>query len=446
MLEDIVQLTPYIVGLLVSMIFSAFFSGMEIAFVSSNRLRAEMEREKNGLSQKAIAFFYRHPNNFVSTMLVGNNIALVIYGILFAKIFDTLFFGGLHDGVRVAADTVASTIVVLFTGEFLPKTIFKNNANTLLTFFAIPALVCYIVLYPISRFATFLSRIILRVFGMKVLAKAEEHEFSKVDLDYLVQSSIDNAKDEDEMDEEVKIFHNALDFSDTKVRDCMIPRTEIEAIDIDDATIEELRDRFIESGYSKIIVYKEDIDHIIGYVHSSDMFTLPPKLGGDKDSKASSDSQQHKLGGLEQHIRTIPFVPETMAARKLMHIFMQQKKSLAVVVDEFGGTSGLVSLEDIVEEIFGDIEDEHDTSNYVAKHLDNGEYVLSARLEIEKVNEMFDLDLPESDEYMTIGGLILHEFQSFPKQNEIVKIGKFEFRIIKKTMTKIELVRLKIVE
>ena len=216
MMEQIAQLTPQIIGLVVTMIFSAFFSGMEIAFVSSNRLRAEMDREKNGLSQRAIAYFYRHPNTFVSTMLVGNNIALVIYGILFAEIFDTLFFGNLHDGVRVAADTIASTIVVLFTGEFLPKTIFKNNANTLLTFFAIPAYVCYVVLYPISRFATFLSKILLRVFGVKVLAAAEERAFSKVDLDYLVQSSLDHATDEDNMDEEVKIFHNALDFSDTK--------------------------------------------------------------------------------------------------------------------------------------------------------------------------------------------------------------------------------------
>lgn len=428
-MEQIATLTPEICGLLVTMVFSAFFSGMEIAFVSSNRLRVEMDREKNGLSQRAIAFFYRHPNNFVSTMLVGNNIALVIYGILFAQIFDTLFFNrlfGEYDGLRVAADTIASTIVVLFTGEFLPKTIFKNNANTLLTFFAIPAFVCYVVLFPISRFATFLSKILLRVFGVKVLAAAEDHAFSKVDLDYLVQSSIDHATDEDEMDEEVKIFHNALDFSDTKVRDCMIPRTEIEAVDIDDTSVEELKNRFIESGYSKLIVYKEDIDHIIGYIHSSEMFRNPKEW--------------------KDHVRTMPFVPETMAARKLMQIFMQQKKSLGVVVDEFGGTSGLVSLEDIVEEIFGEIEDEHDTSNYVAKQLDNGEYLLSARLEIEKVNEMFDLDLPESDEYMTVGGLILHEYQSFPKLNEVVKIGNFEFKIMKNTMTKIELVRLKIID
>lgn len=434
MMEQIMQLSPQIIGLLITMVFSAFFSGMEIAFVSSNRLRAEMDREKNGISQKIIAFFYRHPSNFVSTMLVGNNIALVIYGILFADIFDTLLFNALPDGLRVAADTIASTIVVLFTGEFLPKTIFKNNANTLLTFFALPAFLCYVLLYPISRLATFLSRIILRVFGVKMQAAAEEKEFSRVDLDYLVQSSLDQATDNDKMDEEVKIFHNALDFSDTKVRDCMIPRTEMEAIDIDDTTVEELQNRFIESGYSKIIVYKEDIDHIVGYIHSLEMFKL----------KAAAGSQLSALN--TKIVRTMPFVPETMAAQKLMHIFMQQKKSLAIVVDEFGGTSGLVSLEDIVEEIFGDIEDEHDTSNYVAKQLENGEYVLSARLEIEKVNEMFNLDLPESDEYMTIGGLILHEYQSFPKLNEVVKIGKLEFKIIKNTMTKIELVRLKIKE
>ena len=437
----ITQLTPQIIGLLVSMVFSAFFSGMEIAFVSSNRMRAEMDREKNGIAQRVIAFFYRHPSDFVSTMLVGNNIALVVYGILFAQIFDTLFFndlfceavfGGAADGFCVAADTIASTIVVLFTGEFLPKTIFKNNANTLLTFFALPAYVFYVLLYPVSRFATFLSRIVLRVFGVKMLAAAEEKEFSKVDLDYLVQSSIDHATDKDEMDEEVKIFHNALDFSDTKVRDCMIPRTEIEAIDIDDATVEELKNRFIESGYSKIIVYKEDIDHVIGYIHSSELF------------RSTLNAKPSTLNDLE--IRTLPFVPETMAARKLMHIFLQQKKSLGIVVDEFGGTSGLVSLEDIVEEIFGDIEDEHDTQNYIAKQLPDGDYLLSARLETAKANEMFDLDLPESDEYMTIGGLILHEYQSFPKLNEVVTIGKFQFKIIKNTMTKIELVRLKIAE
>ena len=419
-------MTHLIIGLIVTMAFSAFFSGMEIAFVSSNRLRAEMDREKNALSQRAIDVFYRHPNNFVSTMLVGNNIALVVYGILFAHIFDATLFYPLSDGMRVTADTLLSTIVVLFTGEFLPKTIFKSNPNTMLTVFAIPAYICYVLLYPVSRFATLVSRGLLRIVGVKLPKESDDKEFTKVDLDFLVQSSIDNAKDEDEIEEEVKIFHNALDFADTKVRDCMVPRTEIDAIDIDDCSIEELKSKFIESGHSKIIVFREDIDHIIGYIHSSEMF------------KHVSD--------ISKHIQQMPYVPETMAARKLMQIFLQQKKSLGVVVDEFGGTSGIVSLEDIVEEIFGDIEDEHDNTKYVAKQLSDGDYLLSARLEIEKVNELFDLNLPENDDYMTVGGLILHEYQSFPKLNEVVKIGHFEFKIIKNTMTKIELVKLKVVE
>jgi len=427
-------MTNLVIGLIITMIFSAFFSGMEIAFVSSNRLRAEMDREKNSWTQRAIAYFYQHPNNFVSTMLVGNNIALVVYGILFARIFDATLFYNLSDGLRVTADTLLSTVVVLFTGEFLPKTIFKASPNSMLNIFAIPAFVCYILLYPISRFATMLSRGLLRLFGVKIPKEEQDKEFSKVDLDYLVQSSIDNAENEDEIEDEVKIFHNALDFSETKVRDCMVPRTEIEAVDIEDCTMEQLQNRFVESGHSKMVVYRDDIDHIIGYIHSSDLFRI------------SSTASSKQLNDNSQLVREMPYVPETMAASKLMQTFLQQKKSLAVVIDEFGGTSGLVSLEDIVEEIFGDIEDEHDNTKYVARELGDGEYMLSARLEIEKVNEMFGLDLPDSDDYMTVGGLILHEYQSFPKLNEVVKIGHFEFKIIKNTMTKIELVRLKVVD
>ena len=415
-------MTALVIGLIISMVFSAFFSGMEIAFVSSNRLLAEMDKERNGLAQKAIALFYRHPNNFVSTMLVGNNIALVVYGILFARIFDATLFASLNDGARVMADTLLSTLVVLFTGEFLPKTIFRSHANTLLTFFAVPAYVCYVVLYPVSRFATLLSKGLLRLFGVKMSKNTDDNVFTKVDLDYLVQSSIDSAKDDDDIDEEVKIFQNALDFTDTKVRDCMVPRTEIDAIE-DTCTIEQLRQKFIESGHSKVVVYHEDIDHITGYIHSSEMFRNPADW--------------------TKCLREMTFVPETMAASKMMQTFLQQKKSLGVVVDEFGGTSGLISLEDIVEEIFGEIEDEHDSTTYVAKRLDDGEYLLSARLEIEKVNEMFGLHLPENDDYMTVGGLILHEYQSFPKLNEVVVVGPYEFKIIKNTATKIELVRLK---
>ena len=417
------------------MIFSAFFSGMEIAFVSSNRLLAEMDREKNGLAQKAIALFYQHPNNFVSTMLVGNNIALVIYGILFAKIFDATLFYPLSDGLRVTADTLLSTLVVLFTGEFIPKTIFKNNPNTMLTFFAVPAYVCYVVLYPIARFATLLSRGVLRSSGIRMNKNVEEREFTKVDLDDLVQTSIDNADNQDDIGEEVKIFQNALDFSETKVRDCMVPRTEIDAVE-DTATLETLKQVLIESGHSKIIVYHEDIDHVVGYIHSSDMFRIPADAAPDALLSALKPDL----------VRSISFVPETMLASKLMKMLMQQKRSLAVVVDEFGGTSGLVSLEDVMEEITGEIEDEHDNHKYVAKQIGDREYIISARLEIEKVNELFGLSLPESDDYMTLGGLILHEYQSFPKLNEIIQIGNFEFKIIKNTATKIELVRLKVTE
>ena len=419
-------MTNLIIGLIVSMVFSAFFSGMEIAFVSSNRLRVEMDRDKHGLSQRALDVFYKHPSHFISTMLVGNNIALVVYGILFAQIFDATLFAPLSDGARVTCDTLLSTLVVLFTGEFLPKTIFKSNPNGLLTFFALPAYLCYILLWPISRFSTFLSRGLLRLVGVKIPKATEGKEFTKVDLDYLVQSSIDNAKNDTEIEDEVELFHNALDFADTKVRDCMVPRTEIDAIDVEDCTVEQLRNMFVESGHSKMIVYRGDIDHIIGYIHSSELFK--------------------RFTHIAKHVQQMPFVPETMAARKLMHIFLQQKKSLAVVVDEFGGTSGIVSLEDIVEEITGDIEDEHDNQKYVAKQLADGDYMLSARLEIEKVNELFGLELPESDDYMTIGGLILHEYQSFPKLNEVVQIGRFQFKIVKNTMTKIELVRLKVMQ
>lgn len=406
------------------MALSAFFSGMEIAFVSSNRMLAEMDREGNGIAKKIISKFYNHPNGFVSTMLVGNNIVLVVYGILVARLFDSTIFSSLDDGMKVTADTLLSTLVILFTGEFLPKILFKNNANRLLSVFSVPAYLFYILLWPISRFSTLMSKCLLRIVGIRMEAEADDEGFSKVDLDYLVQSSIENAHSDEEINEEVKIFQNALDFSDCKVRDCMVPRTEVNAVDVNDCTVDELMQKFVESGNSKIIVYEGDIDHIIGYIHSSEMFR-------NRDN-------------WRQCVCKMPFVPETKAAQKLMHIFLQQKKSLGVVIDEFGGTSGIVSLEDIVEEIFGDIEDEHDSTKYIATQVGDNEYMLSARLEIDKVNELFDLGLPESDDYMTVGGYILHEYQSFPKLNEVITIGRYEFRIIKSTMTKIELVKLKV--
>lgn len=409
------------------MVLSAFFSGMEIAFVASNRLLMKVGKDQSGLSQHCLKVFYANPNSFVSTMLVGNNIVLVVYGILFARIFDGLWqlAGISNDATLVMLDSICSTLVILFTGEFLPKTLFKSNPNRLMSLLAPVAYLFYIVLWPISRFSTLLSRLFLRLLGVKMEEGNNDGTFTKVDLDDLVQSSIDNTPQGGEVDDEMKIFQNALDFPDLKVRDCMVPRTEINAVPYD-CTADELQQKFVESGNSKILIYKEDIDHIVGYIHTLELFRAREKW--------------------DDHIRQMPFVPETMAAQKLMQIFLGQKKSIGVVVDEFGGTSGIVSLEDIVEEIFGDIEDEHDNTNYIAKQTADGDYILSGRLEIDKANELFNLGLPDSGEYKTISGLILHAYQSFPKLNEVVKVGKYHFKIVKKTMTKIEVVRLHVAE
>lgn len=409
------------------MAFSALFSGMEIAFVSSSKLRFELDKNNQSLTGKILSIFYRNPNDFISSLLVGNNIALVIYGIMMAKVIENQLLDGIvtNHGLLVIIETILSTLIILVTGEFLPKTIFKINPNKTLQIFAVPIFLIYIILYPISRFTSALSEGLLFIIGKRVNHKAAHSAFSKVDLDYFIQSSLERSTDEKEVDTEVKIFQNALDFTNIKIRDCIVPRTEIQAVDIQ-TDLNDLKQQFIESGHSKLIVYKDNIDNIVGYIHSSEMFRHPNEWS--------------------MHIQQVPIVPETMSAQKLMELFMQQKKSLAVVVDEFGGTSGVVSLEDLVEEIFGDIEDEHDTTSYTAKKLNDSEYILSARLEIEKVNEMFELDLPESEDYLTIGGLILHEYQSFPKLNETIQIGHFQFKIIKIATTKIELVRLKVTD
>ena len=409
------------------MAFSAFFSGMEIAFVSSNKLRFEMDRSERSITSRILSIFFHNPNNFISTMLVGNNIALVVYGILMAELIEQRFLRSLieNDFLIVLIQTIISTLIILVTGEFMPKTLFKINPNFTLNLFDIPAFICYVVLYPISKFASACSGIILRIMGTKVNKEDSDKAFTKVDLDYFIQSSIQDSGDNQELETEVQIFQNALDFSSIKIRDCMVPRTEIVAIE-DNASIEELKSLFIESGISKILVYKENIDNIVGYIHSSEMFRKPSDW--------------------TQSIRQLPIVPETMNANKLMQLFMQQKRSIAVVVDEFGGTAGIVAMEDLVEQIFGEIEDEHDTQSYVAKSIGNNEYVLSGRLDIEKANELLSLDLPESDDYQTIGGLILHQYQSFPKIYEIISFDKFEFKILKVTATKIELVKLKVKE
>ncbi len=410
-----------LIYILISLAFSAFFSGMEIAFISSNKLRFELDKKERSLSSKILGIFYRNPNLFISTMLVGNNIALVVYGLQMAIILEPMIARVIaNEALIVFIQSVISTILILFAGEFIPKTIFKLNPNLSLNIFAIPLFIIYVVLYPISKFSSLLSFLILKIGGVKNL-KNSPQTLGKVDLDYFIQQSLEDAPQDSDMDTEVKIFQNALDFSNVRLRDCIVPRTEIIACDLS-ASIEELRAKFVETGLSKILVYNENIDDIVGYIHSSELFKNPEDW--------------------TQHIRCVSIVPETMAANKLMKLLMQEKKSLAVVVDEFGGTSGIVTLEDLVEEIFGEIEDEHDMKSRVAKRMSDHEYLLSGRMEIDTLNEMFGLDLPESDDYVTIAGFILHFYQKFPKLNETVIVDKYSFKIVKVTATKIELVRM----
>lgn len=413
--------------LIVVILFSALFSGMEIAFVSSNRLLFGIDKNENSLTANTVNKYYENSNNFISSLLVGNNIVLVIYGILMAKLLNATILSGLQDNesVRLLLETIISTIVIIFTGEFVPKALFRIDPNSSLKRFALPLYPIYIMLYPFSRFATICSCMILRLFGVKIKDEARDTTFTKRELNNLIQTSIDNADEKVEIDNDVLIFQNALDFSSIKVRDCYVPRTEIEAVEVN-TPLEELKSAFIESGHSKIVVFKDNIDNIIGYIHSSELFRLGKKW--------------------QQKICKMPYVPETLSAQKLMRRLLQQKKSLAVVVDEFGGTSGIISLEDLVEEIIGEIEDEHDNQNLVAKKSGENEYILSGRLEIERINEQFDLEIPESDEYQTLGGFILSHHQRFPQLNETIAIGKFRIRIIKQRSTKIELVKLTVAE
>ncbi|MCD8042045.1 MAG: hemolysin family protein [Tannerellaceae bacterium] len=412
--------------IIISLAFSAFFSGMEIAFISSNKLRYELDKRSKSFTSRILDVFYRNPNQYISTMLVGNNIALVVYGLQMAILLEPYIARVVsNEGLIVFIQAVISTLLILFTAEFLPKTIFKINPNFSLHLFALPLIFFYIILYPISKFASLLSFGILRLVGVKNLNDTSGQVLGRVDLDHYLQQSMESAQENSDMDTEVKILQNALDFSSVRLRDCIVPRTEIVACDTS-VSESDLRARFIETGLSKILVYNESIDNIIGYIHSSELFKNPEDW--------------------TQHIKSISIVPENMAANKLMKTLLQDKKSLAVVVDEFGGTAGIVTLEDLVEEIFGEIEDEHDTRSHVARKISDKEYILSGRLEIDTLNEMFSLNLPESDDYVTVAGFILHHYQKFPKLNETLTIDKYNFKIIKVTSTKIELVRMEIVE
>lgn len=406
--------------ILLTLLLSAFFSGLEIAFITSNKLRFELDKKQRNLTSSILSVFYRHPQQFISTMLVGNNICLVIYGLLMAEVMTPWLSPIGNQFLITFLQTILATALVLITGEFLPKTIFRINPNLWLRMFAWLLLIFYVVLYPVSRFSTWFSIGILRLFRVKISQTTQENVFSRIDLNFLIQESFDNIESEKELDNEVKIFQNALDFSKVKLRDCSVPRTDIIALDYD-TNVEVLKETFIETGLSKIPIYKGDIDNIIGYIHSSEMF-------------------EHQKDWKKQ-INQIPIVPENMAAQKLMKIFMLQKKSIAVVVDEFGGTAGIVTLEDIMEEIFGEIEDEHDNRGYVAEQTSENEYIFSGRLEIETINARFNLNIPESDAYETIAGFILHNHQHFPKLNEIIRIEGFTIKCVKVTNNRIELVK-----
>lgn len=408
--------------IIISLLFSALFSGMEIAFVSSNKLRFELEKKSKSFTSSIVEFFYRHSEQYISTMLVGNNIALVIYSIQMAR----LLIGPIKhivasDSVVMITQTIIATVVVLFTGEFIPKTVFKSNPNLCLNIFAPLIYIIYILLYPITIFTTFLSKNILRLFR-QYNHNSDCHVLNKVDLDYLINESIEQSECQEEIENDVKIFQNALDFSSVKLRDCAIPRTEIAALPKDGTTLDDLKNMFVNTGYSKILIYQDSIDNIIGYFHSSDLFKNPTEW--------------------QKCLREMPIVPETMAANKLMDIFMQQKKSIAVVVDEFGGTAGIVTLEDIMEEIFGEIEDEHDNREYTADKISETEYILAGRMEIDVANEKFELGLPESDNYVTIAGYILYNYRTFPKLNDTISIDNFTFKILKANNNRIDLVKL----
>lgn len=403
---------------------SGFFSGLEGAFLALDKLRYQVDRKEKNLFYRLLDGFYQKPEQFISTLQVGKCISLIVYTLYIYGWLDVNFGPWILNGTLLflLKITVASAVFILF-GDLIPRIIGRINPTLILLIFSIPLSIVYAILFPVSKLLSLISWTILRLVGVKNLPVSVSRSFNKMDLDTFIQQGIEDTNESAEMNTEVKIFQNALDFSNVKVRDCVVPRTEIVAADIS-ATADELRLKFIETGLSKILIYKDNIDNVVGYIHSSEIFK--------------------KHDDWRQHIKTAPIVPETMTADKLMKRLLQDKKSIAVVVDEFGGTSGIVTLEDLVEEIFGEIEDEHDTKSYIARKVSETEYVLSGRIEIDYINETFGLDIEESDEYMTIAGYILHYYKSFPKLNETIVIGKYRFKILKVTTTKIELVNMQI--
>ncbi|MBL0047478.1 MAG: HlyC/CorC family transporter [Bacteroidetes bacterium] len=411
--------------ILISLLCCAFFSGMEIAFLTSNKLRIELENKQNYLPARALSFFLKKPAQFIATCLVGNNISLVIYGLYMAMILEPVIHPYLtsHAGLLIV-QTIISTAIVLLTAEFLPKALFRINPNRTLNLFAIPFLVIYWILYPVVLLSIGLSEFLLKKL-FKVKLDNDTFVFGRVDLDNYVRQVTSSNEENEELDHEIQIFQNALDFSAVKVRECMVPRTEIVALDVNES-IETLRQKFVETHLSKILIYDTSIDHLIGYVHSYELFKKPESI--------------------RAVLLPVIIAPESMTANVILSQLIKQRKSMAVVVDEFGGTSGMLTIEDIMEEIFGEIEDEHDKEESVEKVISESEYIFSARLEIDYLNKEYKLHLPESEDYETLGGLILNQHESIPELNEEISMEGFNFVILAVNGRMVEQVKLKVID
>ena len=397
--------SSYIIMLL-TLVFSAFFSGSEIAYVAANRLKIEVDNKAGKLSGKILSRFLKYPDRFISTMLIGNNIALVIYGMEFATVIDPVLNTFFSPGISMLIQTILATILILVTGEFLPKVFFQINPNSILNVVAVPLFVINVILFIPTEFVLSLARLFLRLMGIK--PEKTEQVFTKVDLMHFMQDANDRIAHNSDIDHEIKFLQNALDFSKIRVRDCMVPRTEIEALDIE-TDIEVLRTKFIETGLSKILIYREDIDHVIGYVHSFDLFKKPSSV--------------------KQILLPISVIPEAMPSKQLMELFARQSGNIAIVVDEFGGTSGLITIEDLVEEIFGEIEDEHDKEDWVEEQIGENLFLLSARHEVDYLNETYGFNLHESEEYDTLGGMILHYLERIPEKGDALELEELGLHI-----------------
>lgn len=414
-----------IVIVIVTLILSAFFSGMEIAFSTSNKLKLEIDRKQDGTFGRIASVFTKHPGQYITTMLVGNNIVLVLYSLnmtlLIHYLADRWGVSFIQGGtLSVIVESLISTIIIIFAGEFTPKAIVKLNPNAYLKAFAFPLYFFYILLYPIAKFATWLSFGIMRIVGIKISRGDEFKSFEKIDLENLIE---ENAEQKTEQENELRIFQNVLDFPDLKVRDCMVPRIDIEAIDVN-GTIDELKSKFIESQYSRIFVWDGSIDNIIGYVNIKSLFRSPSNI--------------------RESMRSVRYVPETMPAEKMLEEFTNDKVSVAVVIDEFGGTAGIISLEDVLEEIFGEIDDEHDTADLVEKQLADNEFVFSGRLEVKYLNEKYNLGIEESDEYDTLAGYVIFNENGIPAVGKEIEIGEIAIRILKSSSSKVELIKIRI--